>query len=68
MPVPGNQRKPYVSDDTWKMLCDKQDKIQRGLIHEANEAEKTLRKHLDRRKHMIKQLEAMGEQGCKWRA
>ena len=68
-PVPANQRKPYISDDTWKLLCDKQDKTQRGLTHEANEAEKTLRNHLrqDKRKHMIEQLEAMDEQGHKWK-
>ena len=25
-PVPAKQRKPYISEETWQLLCDKQDK------------------------------------------
>ena len=27
MPVPAKQRKPYISEETWQLLCDKQDKM-----------------------------------------
>ena len=66
--VPAKQRKPYISEETWQLLCNKQDKISHGLTHEADEIEKILRKHLrqDKTKFMIEQLETMDEQGYKW--
>ena len=45
-PIPPQQRKPYISDTAWELLCTKQRQNEQGLLQEARETESKLRKQI----------------------
>ena len=65
--IPPQQRKPYISDIAWQLLCEKQRQNEQGL-QEAKATEATLRKQIrkDKRRWIQSQLEEMNEHGYKW--
>ena len=67
-PIPPQQRKPYISDTAWELLCTKQRQNKQGLLHEARETESKLRKQIrkDKRQYIQAQLEEMDEHGYRW--
>ena len=66
--IPPEQRKPYLSEETWNLLTVKQGLIADGKYEEAKDAEKEIRKHLRReRKQFVKEkLEEIDRDGYKW--
>ena len=66
--IPPQQRKPYISDMAWQLLCEKQRQNEQGLTQEAKTTEATLRKQIrkDKRRWIQSQLEEMNEHGYKW--
>ena len=67
-PVPSEQKKPYISDTAWQLLCAKQQHNLDGNHQDAKTIEKQLRQQIraDKRKYMQEQLEEMDESGYKW--
>jgi len=45
-PIPPQQRKPYIIDTAWELLCTKQRQNEQGLLQEARETESKLRKQI----------------------
>ena len=67
-PIPAEQKKSYISDETWHLLCQKSDKNRDRDMDAAKELEKQIRKRVrrDKRNHVQSQLEEMDAQGYKW--
>ena len=52
--IPAQQRKPYISEESWLLLCQKQTQLQNGRLQEAKVTEKNLRKQIRRdKRHYI---------------
>ena len=68
IPVPSDQKKPYISDTAWQLLCTKQQHNLDGNHQDAKTFEKQLIQQIraDKRKYMREQLEEMNESGYKW--
>ena len=68
IPVPSEQKKPYISDTAWQLLCTKQQHNLDDNHQDAKTIEKQLRQQIraDKRKYMREQLEEMNESGYKW--
>jgi len=67
-PIPPQQRKPYISDKAWELLCTKQRQNEQGLLKKARETESKLRKQIrkDKRQYIQAQLDEMDEHGYRW--
>ena len=67
-PLPPTQKKPYISEAAWQILCQKQVKLAAGLGEDARNLEKQLRKQVrkDKRLYMQQQLEEITDQGYQW--
>ena len=66
--IPPEQRKPYLSEETWNLLTMKQRLIADGKYDEAKAAEKEVRKHIKKeKKQFVRQkLEEIDRDGYKW--
>ena len=69
-PVPREQKKPYISENTWRLIEEKYAK-EVQLPHPTEEIKALrieIRKRVknDKEEHMKKQLEEANEQGYKW--
>ena len=66
--IPAQQRKPYISEESWLLLCQKQTQLQNGRLQEAKVTEKNLRKQIrrDKRHYIQSQLEEINKHGYKW--
>ena len=69
-PVPREQKKPYISENTWRLIEEKYAK-EVQLPHPTEEIKALqieIRKQVknDKEEHMKKQLEEANEQGYKW--
>ena len=66
--IPPEQRKPYLSEETWNLLTIKQRLIADGKYDEAKAAEKEVRKHIKKeKKQFVRQkLEEIDRDGYKW--
>ena len=67
-PFPLDQRKPYMSDSTWHLLCQRQAKLEANNMEEALILERQIRKQVrkDKRQSMQDQLEEIPTQGYQW--
>ena len=67
-PVPEQQKKPYISEQSWDLIQRKEEAIKNGDTDEAKQLTKQVRQQVrkDKQQLIIEELEEVEREGYKW--